>query len=425
MKRMKLLFVEANTDGTVGGSYHCLLSLIKNLNRDKYEPFVLFYQENKLIEEFKRLGCKLIILKRPSPLILKNIFPFLQNSSKDISLLFYKPLRFLQKVYNFLTVFCVSTLRFRKILKTLKIDLVHLNNGPDAYNWLIASRFSHVKCVTHVRGYLEISKAGKILIRLYDAIICISNAVQEGMNSQGVKGTDKFVIVHDGIDPGNITSRRTKGASVVRSEFGIGSDDSLIGIVGNIKWWKGQEVVIKSVELLKKKYSSLKCLMIGGVSVSEDDKAYFTSLKDLIAKNGLSKDITFTGYREDVPNLIGALDVLVHASIIPEPFGLVVLEGMTLQKPVVATNFGGPSEIIEDGISGFLVPPDDPTVLAEKIDYLLTNVKLREKIGMNGAKRVRDKFLLEFNVKKIERLYHSVLNADQKECFGWEAQIRE
>lgn len=411
---MKLLFVEANTDGTVGGSHHCLLSFIKGLNKDKYQPFVLFYEKNKLIKEFERVGCKLIILKAPSPLILKNIFPFIRHSSRGLSLLFYTPFRFLQKAYNFFTVFCVLTLKFRRVLKNLKIDLVHLNNGPDAYDWLIASKFSHIKCVTHVRGYPKISKTGKILISLYDAIICISKAVKEYMSNQGVKGTDKFIIVHDGIDPDNIISRRTKGASVVGSEFGIGNGDPLIGIVGNIKWWKGQEVVIRSVELLKKKYGSLKCLIIGDISVSEDDKAYFTSLKDLVALNGLSKNITFTGYRKDVPNLISALHVLVHASIIPEPFGLVVLEGMVLQKPVVATNFGGPSEIIEDGISGFLVPPNDPTALAERIDYLLTNAKLREKIGKNGRERVMDKFLLEFNIEKIEKLYHSILNTESE-----------
>jgi len=187
------------------------------------------------------------------------------------------------------------------------------------------------------------------------------------------------------------------------------NDSFLIGVISNIKAWKGQHVAIEAIKILKKKYPKIKCLIVGNVSNLEDDKKYFNYLKELVNNNGLSKNIIFTGFRKDIPDIISALDILIHTSVAPEPFGRVILEGMIFSKPVIATSHGGPLEIIEDGISGFLVLPNNPEALAQKINYLLSHPEVAQRTGKEARKRVEKLFNISLNIKKTEYLYNQLL----------------
>ena len=125
------------------------------------------------------------------------------------------------------------------------------------------------------------------------------------------------------------------------------------------------------------------------------DRKYLKDIKKEIGDNGLDENIILTGYRSDIANLINAIDVLIHSSIKPEPFGRVIIEGMCLEKPVIATDIGGPREIIKNGVSGILVPPGDAVVLSSKIAYLLNNPEISREIGVKALMRVKKKFGLE------------------------------
>jgi glycosyltransferase involved in cell wall biosynthesis len=132
-------------------------------------------------------------------------------------------------------------------------------------------------------------------------------------------------------------------------------------------------------------------------------------LNELILKYNLGKNVLFTGFRKDIYNIIDSLDILVHTSILPEPFGRVLLEGMILRKPVIATNQGGPLEIIEDGVSGLLVPPENPKLLSDKISFLVENKQISKAMGENARRRIEEKFSIERNVKDIEDIYLNLL----------------
>jgi glycosyltransferase involved in cell wall biosynthesis len=203
--------------------------------------------------------------------------------------------------------------------------------------------------------------------------------------------------------------KRTRNET--RRLLNLEKDQPVIGIVGNIKRWKGQEVVIKAVSLLEGKYPQLRCLIIGDVSVnSRADSEYRRSLENLVKEKKLESKILFLGYRDDVPDLIECLDILVHASIAPEPFGRVILEGMVLGKPVIATNFGGPLEIIENGVSGILVPPGDYAATAEAVDLLLADEEKRRNMAAAGLERVSKHFLMDQNIERIQELYEKLLS---------------
>jgi hypothetical protein len=124
---------------------------------------------------------------------------------------------------------------------------------------------------------------------------------------------------------------------------------------------------------------------------------------------GLSDRVFLTGYRANVADYVNALDVVIHASILPEPFGRVVLEGMALRKPVIGTRAGGVPDIIEDGTTGLLYTPGDDAALADCIARLVEDAKLRGSMGEAGYDRLVERFSVRRNVESTQQLYVSVM----------------
>ena len=216
------------------------------------------------------------------------------------------------------------------------------------------------------------------------------------------------MTIHDGIDIDFLETKNAQAGDTLK-EFDIPSSAPVIGVIGNIRRWKGQHVAVEAMQYLIGKYKDLRCVLVGEISNSEQDMEYLIYLKELTSNYGLENNIIFTGYRKDVLNILSRIDILVHTSVFPEPLGRVILEGMVFRKPVIATNHGGPLECIEDGISGFLVEPGNPEVLAEKISFLLENREIAKRVGENARKRVEEKFGIEINVRKIENVYEDLL----------------
>jgi glycosyltransferase involved in cell wall biosynthesis len=272
---------------------------------------------------------------------------------------------------------------------------------------LLLSKMMRVKCITHNRGNCDLRSSQKYFVKYFDAVICISQSVLEHIQRQKVP-TSNAIIIHDGIDHQKVLSSVSRSSGEVREEFGVTGNQPFIGIVGNIKEWKGQEVVVKAVGILKKTYPDIKCLLVGDCSNLKGDLQYLEYLRNRVKEEELSRNVVFTGYRRDILEIMNALDIVLHASIEPEPFGRVVLEAMVLGKPVIATNFGGPAEIIQDGDSGLLVPPGNANILAEATHSLLENPRERARIAEAGKARVAQ-FHLRHNVQKTEELYQKLL----------------
>jgi len=373
------LFVEQNMDGTVGGSHFCLLDLLANLDHDRFEPIVLFYQSNPLVPQFAKLA-PVLIEPPPSPLRLTRTSAG-KFSSDPAKLL-------LQKCLNLVRVSICSVYRWQRLLAHHRIDLVHLNNSVyGASEWLVAARLSGSKVICHQRGFAPARK--EPAARFLDRIICISKNILDDLVRLSPELSCNAVALQDALDTATFLSRRQRTPSQVRSEWGISDDAFLIGIVGNIKEWKGQRIVVEAFTSLYRECPDARCLIIGEVSAIDADRQYSKLIASLTEKHGLRDWIIITGFREDIPDLVNALDVLVHASIQPEPMGRVILEGMSLGKPVVATDHGGPREIIESGKSGFLVPPSDPQRLAECLLRLVRSPGLRRQIGEGALRRWR------------------------------------
>jgi glycosyltransferase involved in cell wall biosynthesis len=312
---------------------------------------------------------------------------------------------FAQKSVNYVITFLLPAFYCWYVLKKERIDLMHLNNTIlRPQQWILGASFTKARVVAHERGINEeFPFQTRFWARFLSKIICISDAVYANLLKNGFPEL-QLVRIYNGLDPAEFIVRRTRREVLL--ELGIPTDCPVVGIVGNIKQWKGQETVIKSMINVRQSYPDIKCLIIGGVS--PHDMAYFNKLKEFVKNENLDDCIVFTGQRNDIPDLINALSVLIHASILPEPFGRVLLEGMALKKPVITTNIGAGPEIIEDGTTGLMVNPGDETALAAAITDLLNDPKKALKMGNAGRIRLEKFFTISDNIKQIENIYSEV-----------------
>lgn len=174
-----------------------------------------------------------------------------------------------------------------------------------------------------------------------------------------------------------------------------------VAIVGQIAKWKGQDIFIQAAKCLHQKYPELKFLIIGDVLFNKEEELNFK--QTIIEEASGCAAIQFLGHQGNVRPLLNDIDILVHASVRPEPFGRVIIEGMAAKVPVIASGIGGPLEIIEHGLSGLLYQPGNVGGLVEAIEYLLTDKQGYQKIANQAYQRFQNKFTIEQTVSLVEK----------------------
>lgn len=187
----------------------------------------------------------------------------------------------------------------------------------------------------------------------------------------------------------------------LKKEYNIGSDDFVVGIVGRIEEGKGQYIVIEALKKLQN--LNIKLLIVGHTM----DEAYLHELQEKVNTLGVSKQVIFTGFTKEVNAHMQLFDVAVLATP-KETFGLVVIEAMINKVVVIATNQGGPLEIIEDGVDGLLFDRS-AQMLAQKIEQLYNDKAYKEKLSAAAYKTAKEKFDKETQMKK---LYKAIVDED-------------
>lgn len=385
----RILYVDGNLDGTVGGSYFSLYYLVTGLDPIRFRPLVLFMKDNTLIKDYLAAGIDTRILPRPELLSVKWRLP-----------------RLLARLMNAIQENLLWPLSLRKFLHAERIELVHLNNSTTGnHEWMLATMLARIPCITHERGInRRFSWRTRRLGPRLAAVICISEAVRSNFAVRRFHGLS-LVTIFNGLDPDRMRAAMRSGD--FRRTCGLETAQPLIGMVGNIKAWKGQETVIHAVAVLRESFPAIGCLLIGGVA--PDQEPFAAGLRTLISELRLEDRIVITGYRKDVADCINALDVVVHASIDPEPFGRVLLEAMALRKPLVASSGGGVPEIVEDGITGMIFSAGDSGDLARCVAHLVRNPAQAVTVGNAGYDRLVAKFSIRQNVALTEALYDRIL----------------
>ncbi|HEU5134538.1 MAG TPA: glycosyltransferase family 4 protein [Steroidobacteraceae bacterium] len=391
--KKRILYIEGNTDGTVGGSYYLLFDLVSRLDREKFEPIVGFHRDNFLIERFKALGVETIVFSNPTPWVPKGF-------------LFRSVLAPLKKLVNLYRGLFVPAREYAQFLRERRIDLVNLNNSITRnHAWMLAARRTHTRCMTHEMGIrLHFSTLARFFGKRLEKIVCLSHAIHDNMKRLGVDYPNT-VVIHCGIDLERYHVNETPAE--LRAKHNIPADSEVVGVVGNIREWKGQVVMVRAAALLKQKFPRLRVLLVGDCGAA--DKSYGDMLAKLCRELGLEETVIFTGFQKNAIDYMGLMDVVAHTSVHPEPFGIVTLEAMSLSKPLVSTTHGGPAEVVVNGETGLLVEAGKPELLANAIGSLLADRAKATEFGRKGYERLNQHFGIRKNIDATMAVYRSVL----------------
>jgi glycosyltransferase involved in cell wall biosynthesis len=379
-----VLYCESNADGTIGGSHYCLVYLVENLDRSAFTPLVTFYEEHALVPRFKAMSETLVL---PQLDTVKTGFP---------------PMR---RAINLIT-WIRRVLSYVSFLKTRKIALVHQNNSIKRHHdWMMASLIAGVPYVVHERGINNYySWMDRQLSKRAALVIPMSRAIMDIMVDRGVPLAN-IRVLYDGLDPARVKPARTP--ETLRAEYGVRPDQTAIGIVGNVREWKGQETVVRAlIEVLKAQPNTV-CFFVGAASAG--DAAYQDKLKKLIADAGIGDNVRFTGYQSDPASFVNMMSIVMHASIQPEPFGMVVLEAMAQRKPIIGSRAGGVVEMVIDGKTGYTFAPGDSAELAGRLIELLKDPAKAAAMGEAGYARLLESFTIREYMDGIHRVYRSIL----------------
>jgi glycosyltransferase involved in cell wall biosynthesis len=366
MKKVNILYL-ANTGNLIGGGEISLLDLLHGLNKEKFNPLVVCPFKGDLTEEIEKLGIEVEIVQMKG---LKIPNPFL---------------------------FISSIIKLSRILKDREILLVHANGSRCAIYGVIACKIVKVPIIWHVRILESNGLLDRFLAKFSSIIIVNSNAVKERF--KWLKDKNRLEVIYNGIDLKKF-SPSFKGEKI-RKEFGFSMEMPIIATIGRLDWYKAHRYFLQAAKKVKKIIPNAHFLIVG----DGDSRGY---LENLTKELGLGENVIFAGDRKDIPDILSSVDLFVLSSV-SEGFGRVVVESMACEKPVVATRVGGIVEIVEDGITGKLVPPKNSQALAEVIIELLNNKREAKNMGIAGRKRAERMFDIEENVKKTENLYEKIL----------------
>ena len=375
MKRpIKVLYISPAAERR--GAERVLYNLVKFHNRDVCEPFVFFLKDGPFVKEILKLGIPVYVYDAGR---LRYIWKYLQAVHKIIS-----------------------------FIKDKEIDIVH-GNSSMGYIYgglaaLIAKRrrvwFQH----TCSRKFDMIDKIATMIPSDY----IIANSFYTASLQKRISPDRKNVIViYPGIDLSEFNPDTAKGKEI-RDMLGIKPAEKVVGIVGRIQRWKGHAFFIDAAYRIKKVMPNIKFLIVGD-EMFNIETGYKNELLNMTKSLGLEDSIVFTGFHENVQDYIDAMDILVHASINPEPFGFVICEGMALKKTVIATDAGGPQEIITGPEIGYLYERGNSLKLAELIIKFLNDPEEMEKVGIMAEKHIHENFSVDKMVDKIENLYREML----------------
>lgn len=294
-----------------------------------------------------------------------------------------------------------------KLIRSNRIDILYCNSGfnANAECILIAGLFN-IPCIVHVRGPVYNSFQTRFLSRYVTYFISVSKFVEKSLEVLGVPQKNKKVVF-DGVDIHGCYCRKDEFATDTLNAYRFGKYN--IGLFGCLLPWKGHKVFIEAVNILVKEKNLKDCkfFIVGDTPNEKSDLK--EKLMKLVNTLDLSNYVVFTGYQENVYQFMNKMDIAVHTSIEPEPFGAVIIEAMVLGKPVIATKMGGPLEMINDQVDGILIPPGNPRILAETIFSLLNDENKRRQMSIRAKETARRKFDINNHVKNIENIYEEVL----------------
>lgn len=295
----------------------------------------------------------------------------------------------------------VYMVRVGRVIARERVDVIHHANGAI----LPFLRVFRKPLVGTMQGIPSgrFSPIDRRSLRDFGAFIMISEIVREAYIASGGRA-EIAELMPNPCDPEPIPDELRSEA---RSQFGVLPGAKVVGLVGRVVPWKGQREFLAAAERVLAEVPEAVAMIVG--DTVDGAVEYMKELRARAAASPHANRIVFTGYVQDMRRAYAVLDVAVHASIEPEPFGLVVIEAMGYGIPIVAANSGAPPEIVEDGVDGFLVDPRDTTALAAALKVLLTDDARRKRMADQGREKVFKKYHAKPYAERMQAIYDRIL----------------
>ncbi len=297
--------------------------------------------------------------------------------------------------------------RLAGFVRDRKIDVVHAHMARDYPIAAYAARRnvpSHLIVTRHV--LFPLNRLHKLTLSRVARVIAVSEAVSRQLHTEKLVPPRKISVVHNGVD---LTRFENALSKFNREEFcrswGLPPEKLLVGSVGTLDPLKGHADFLEAAAQLKTQFSAAH-FIVAGIDVTPRGTNK-TSLEKMIRDMGLNGRVTMIGQMDDIAPLYCALDILVSASR-TESFGLAMAEAMAVETPVVATRTEGAQEIIQDRVTGFLVPLEDVNSIASTVAALLKDKQRRIEMGRKARVDIRARFSLERMVDATEAIYLEV-----------------
>jgi glycosyltransferase involved in cell wall biosynthesis len=367
-----VLFVNASAER--GGAEVILLTLLRHLDRARFPPHVCCLRDGPFVNELRR------------------------DAHVEVTVVSSGSFRQVRKGLG-------AVKRIHALAGERRVALVHANGtGAHIYGGLAARR-ARVPHIYHMHDVPEAGWNGQGVIgrlaRMVPAALTVtpSRFLAERLTQQPVRPA-RIVHVANGLD----------APAGLRQDERPGDHAPVAVWCGRLQRWKGAHVFVRAAAIARRSFPSARFVIVGGTLMGLEPD-YESDLRALASTLGIESAIQFAGHQADVWPFLAQADVVVHSSITPEPFGLVILEAMLAGKPVIASAEGGPLEIVEPDLTGLLVPPGDAGALGAALVRLFGDPAAGARMGAEGRRRAERHFSAKTMTRRIEELYEEVLAA--------------
>jgi len=373
----------------VGGAEKSLCELIAQLDRDRFRPVILHLPDAEWLRYARETGAEL----RPS-------VPHSDLYAARRTDLGGGALAGLQRMLAAMP----PVAALWRDLGEIRPDLVHTNSTKMHLMAGAAARLRRLPVVWHMRDLMTDDDARAWLRRAVEQIRPEVIAISEAVAAQFEGMPCHVRVVPNGIP----IDRFTPGPPPegLRGRLGLPEGVPAACVVGRLTPWKGHQTLLRAWPGVLGRVPEAHLLIVGEVAFWED--GYAADLRALADELGIVDRVVWAGFRDDVPEILREVDLLILAST-DEPFGRVLIEGMAAGLPVVATASGGVPEIVVEGETGLLVPPEQPAPMADAIAQLLADPGRARAMGEAGRSRAVERFDVRRVARQVEEVYEAIL----------------
>lgn len=384
-EKINILFLHAGAE--LYGADKVLLDLLVRLDKSRFNPIVVLPTYGVLVNKLMEHEIEVHVID----------YPILRRKYFNFKGIFSYPFQYIKYSNEII-----------KLVRDKNINIIHVNTTAVLEGVYLKCRLN-VPMIWHVHEILLhprfLFKFICFLIERYaDKVVVVSQAVKEHLLSSHIIKEPKIKVIYNGVD-NNVYNKKAP-FKYLESEFDLPANSIVVGMIGRINSWKGQEDFIDALQGIIEENPNVYGILVGDVYEGEEYRR--DRLINKVNETGLKENFRLTGFRNDTRNLYNLFDIFVLPSIQPDPLPTVVLEAMATGKAIVAYDHGGVTEMVKNNYNGLLCEVRSPGDLSKAIQKIIVDENFRKKLGDNSLERQMNFFSLENYLDNFSDLYQQL-----------------